>query len=341
MDDARRTALLEEYREVAQNFRLLTDIRFKLLAFLPIAAATAAALRGEGSGDAAEAATTLALFVFGLVATLGLATYNARNDQHYDALVGRAAAIERSLGLPDGAFANRPRSWLTIAPMWSVGHRNSVALIYAASVALWLFSCLALGLEVSYDLLDKGPDRSDPPAWTTVLVLAVSIAATLGGTLVIARRRKATETRLRALARRAVELVERVVPTGVQDGALNEGFRELAGVDDKPAGGASADAASGRQSSDFLTVCEELAEQDRETLQARISFFDGLDPVSMRTYLPVGSDQTEVAAQFVAVVTDLPPEWILDCATQRRRKVSLPDRSESAVVHDVDSSGER
>jgi hypothetical protein len=109
MDASRRDALLKEYSEVGANFRLLTDIRFKLLGILPIAAAIAAALKGNALGIQG-----LGLSLFGLVATLGLATYNARNDQLYDELVGRAASIERSLGLPDGYFANRPRPWLDV-----------------------------------------------------------------------------------------------------------------------------------------------------------------------------------------------------------------------------------
>jgi hypothetical protein len=104
MNATRRNALLKEYSEVGDNFRLLTDIRFKLLTLLPIAAAAAAAIKHDALGTQA-----FGLSLFGLVATLGLATYNARNDQLYDELVGRAASIERSLGLPDGYFANRPR----------------------------------------------------------------------------------------------------------------------------------------------------------------------------------------------------------------------------------------
>src|SRR4051812_46301320 len=142
----RREALMEEYGEVAANFRLLTDIRFKLLAFLPVAAGAATALLSAGGGrDGAAEGRTLALSMFGLLVTVALATYNDRNDQLYDMLVGRAASVEWQLGLYDGAFANRPASWFSITlPVvrrsWKINHRNPVALIYGASTALWLFT---------------------------------------------------------------------------------------------------------------------------------------------------------------------------------------------------------
>jgi hypothetical protein len=111
MPSSRRDALLAEYAEVSNNFRMLTDIRFKLLAFLPLAAGVAASVLARGNATT----LTLAFSLFGLVVTIGLVTYNTRNDQLYDTLVARAAAIERNLGIPDGAFANRPRAWFRLA----------------------------------------------------------------------------------------------------------------------------------------------------------------------------------------------------------------------------------
>jgi hypothetical protein len=110
MDASRRKAFLKEYNEVCNNFRILTDIRFKLLAFLPIAAAAAAAILSNDRATVPK----LALSPFGLVVTLGLVTYTTRNDRPYNELVGRASIIERNLGLPDGGFANMPVAWLVV-----------------------------------------------------------------------------------------------------------------------------------------------------------------------------------------------------------------------------------
>lgn len=81
MPSSRREALIAEYAEVSSNFRKLTDIRFKLLAFLPLAAGVAASVLARGNATA----LTLAFSLFGLVVTIGLLTYE-RNDQLYEPL---------------------------------------------------------------------------------------------------------------------------------------------------------------------------------------------------------------------------------------------------------------
>src|SRR5690242_3137511 len=84
---SRTDMLLKEYGEVSNNFPLLTDIRFKLIAVIPIAAGLSATALGRARFDS----LTLVVSAFGLVVTIGVLTYNARNDQLYGTLVARAA----------------------------------------------------------------------------------------------------------------------------------------------------------------------------------------------------------------------------------------------------------
>jgi hypothetical protein len=197
MDATRREALLKEYSEVGQNFRLLTDIRFKLLALLPIAAAVAAAL----NKDDALGIHAFGLSLFGLVATLGLATYNVRNDQLYDELVGRAASIERSLGLPDGYFANRPRPWRDVLGKrrWPIDHRTGVTTIYAASVALWTSGVLAPVLAFVRRVYLPDFAVRDPTIGVNISAITLAIILTALGILFVGKHKKRQQTELKKM----------------------------------------------------------------------------------------------------------------------------------------------
>jgi len=133
-DHAEKDVLLAEYNQVVAQFRALMEIRFKLLAYLPLGTVAAVFLSKDG-----QLASEPAIAIFAFIATLCIATYNKRNDQHYDELIARAAELERdSLGLAHGSFSQRPASWLKYG--WvKVEHRWPIGLLYAASAALWAF----------------------------------------------------------------------------------------------------------------------------------------------------------------------------------------------------------
>lgn len=293
MNDHRRDALLKEYGEVSNNFRLLTDIRFRMLAFLPVATGAAAAV-AVVKGDAAGSGI-FSLALFGLAATIGLATYNARNDQLYDELVGRAASIERSLDLADGGFANRPRPWLTLRLgrlRWKIDHRTGIATIYAASIALWLTAVLAPILEVgrrAYLHLSLPHFMvPDPSAWVNVIALLLAITVTGKGAGIIKAQKKVQSDFLRTRAADAVNRARALEP------------------------------AAAATDPELIRLCVDLSGENAQTIQARAAFYASLEPASRARYLPQGSSD-QFASHFVALLTDLPPRWLLDCATGRRR----------------------
>jgi hypothetical protein len=286
--DERREALLNEYHEVGDDFRLLSDIRFRLLGFLPLVAlATTGLLTAGADGDDTGAVQTIALSGFGLAITLALATYNARNDQLYDALVGRAASIEWQLGLHDGAFANRPRPWFSVGRgrlAWPVNHRWPVGLIYGATCALWLFAILTGAVQLLW--------QDDPPP---AVLLAMAAPAVLVPALVARRigaRHRRSEEKLRKRAATAACF------------AATHGLVTAAG------------------DARFLDVCAKLGGIDADVAGVRAAFYRDEHPGDPRAFLPT-EPRILVASQFVAQITDLPVEWIHDCATNRRRPVPV------------------
>ena len=294
MQPSRREALLREYGETNSNFRLLTDIRFKLLALLPISAAAAAAFKGDGFGAAG-----FVVSLFGLVVTLAVAAYNARNDQLYDELVGRAASIERSLGLPDGGFANRPRAWLRYSGLsygWKVEHRDAVAAVYCATCALWLTGVLTPIFELSratYVLLGLPHFTMEHPEFVTVVVAAIiSISAVLSVLSQLRDQRAAQELDLRATAHSAVAL------------AVGRSMQEIA-TDES-----------------LLGLCRKLAGTNLKVVTHRAYFYSSLEPESLAHFVLRGSSEM-VAAQVVGLLTDLPARWLFDCATNRRGLLDL------------------
>lgn len=290
MHTSRRDALLTEYREVNSNFRMLTDIRFKLLGLLPFSAAAAAALKGESLGFGG-----FMFSLFGLVVTSAIVSYNARNDQLYDELIGRAASIERSLGIPDGGFANRPRPWLTYSGWghtWTIEHRDAVAAVYAATCALWTTGVLTPAFELCRAAyvatgLPHWIVRQPEPfvAMAAALVSIVLVVKTLHR---LRAQRKCQEDELRVNARKAVLLA---IGRPIQDVANDEAL---------------------------LRLCDTLAGTcNSDVVKRRAEFYAKLAPESLGHFLMRGSPEL-VAANAIGLLTDLPARWLFDCATNRR-----------------------
>ena len=308
MTDTRRDMLMKEYSEISANFRLLTDIRFKLLAFLPIVAGASVLVGGDNP-------KVVAFSLFGLVVTLGLMTYNTRNDQLYDTLIARAAAIERHLDDPDGAFANRPRAWLEFRPAgfrWPVNHRRAVGTIYLASIALWLFGVINSATLAFHDYFSAD---GTAPIWQPLVSIVASVSVTLGCAAWIKCRGNKREKWLRALAHNVVNQVAQSSFDDLTTKCRDEiPIAQLADLFAKPRSTVKTRLLGflRKPSSDA-----DLSAKPRSTVENRLSFLSGLSPDARGHFVSTGAD-TWSAVLTVAFVTDFAPEWLYDCATERR-----------------------
>ena len=149
------TSKLElEYSQVNENFRMLAEIRFKLLAFVPALGGVAVFVLSK-IGDSTKAtcfdhAMVLLLGTLGFLVTLGITFYDQRNSELYNALSDRAKYLEEQLKLPHaekksskdlsgGQFRERPRRGRKLVGLILMGHDTGLALIYGPVIGAWFF----------------------------------------------------------------------------------------------------------------------------------------------------------------------------------------------------------
>lgn len=130
-----------DYEHTLQQFAMLADIRFKLLAFVPVLAGAAIAFLGQ----TATPETALAVGLLGFIVTIGITFYDIRNTQFYDSIVHRARWLEALLDLPictegkltGGLFNERPGRALKFLGIVTIWHDRGLAMVYGAALGGW------------------------------------------------------------------------------------------------------------------------------------------------------------------------------------------------------------
>jgi hypothetical protein len=137
-----------DYETTVKRFEHITDIRFKLLGLVPTATGLGA-LVADANRRTPDVA--IAIGALGLLVIIGIIVYEIRNTQLYDALWLRAICLEADMGFRPideayqygGSFLGQPHDRRTIIPRprWTIrlGHTLAIALVYGASVGVWVW----------------------------------------------------------------------------------------------------------------------------------------------------------------------------------------------------------
>ncbi len=132
-----------DYEQTTLYHHKLHDVRFKLLALVPIATGAAIGLIDKiGSGP-----KMLVIGVLGFFVTLGVTIYDQRNTQIYDAMQKRAKTLETLLDFKPldenknrgGAFLDRPDRGRRLFGFLLMWHDRALAIIYAAAFGGWTY----------------------------------------------------------------------------------------------------------------------------------------------------------------------------------------------------------
>jgi len=131
-----RELLIELYEQTCSTWRMLVDVRFKLLALVPTASLLSlATLTGSNEPSKIYMPQVGPLFaVLGLIVTVGLLIYDRRNSELHDDLISRGRKIESELAVHTGVFLGRK------VAKGIVKHDNATNLLYGSAIVAWVAS---------------------------------------------------------------------------------------------------------------------------------------------------------------------------------------------------------
>lgn len=109
--NSKNEVLTQLYSEVHSNYRHLTDIRFKLLGFVPaVSIIVWIEILGNLPVDRLQNILVgLVISLLWLRITYGIRIYDIRNDSLYDDFISRGRKIEKELGVGTGIFLGRKK----------------------------------------------------------------------------------------------------------------------------------------------------------------------------------------------------------------------------------------
>lgn len=128
------TLLLALYSQVRDSWRMLTDVRFKLLGFVPAASIVLLIplLSKTAPQEGLSVFSRALICLLGLAVSIGLFIYDQRNTELYDDLVSRGRRLEKELGVETGQFLGRKKP-----SSFFLQHDKAIFLIYIASSITW------------------------------------------------------------------------------------------------------------------------------------------------------------------------------------------------------------
>ncbi|MHA7291354.1 hypothetical protein ACX80V_17160 [Arthrobacter sp. MDT3-24] len=154
-----REALLRDHATELELYKILVDIRFKLLTFVPTVTTIAVGILSLDKQKAFDEGTTFLVGLGGAFTSLAIVVYEIRNSQIHDRVIHRIKHLERLLGFtpsyagrsPRGMFGERGKGERLFGIFFSAQHDRALSIVYGVVLALWTWAFLTgLGVFVGW-----------------------------------------------------------------------------------------------------------------------------------------------------------------------------------------------